>query len=132
MSKDFVQDIKDLHDKMGHTGAFKKLSPEMLYELMRFRLEFLNEELTEGQEAFDKRNADDFVDAMIDLIVVAIGTLDAADVDIYTAWNRVHSANMSKNPGVNPTRPNPFGLPDMIKPDGFVAPSHADNTGNLW
>jgi predicted HAD superfamily Cof-like phosphohydrolase len=68
---------------------------------------------------------------MIDLCVVAIGTLDAFNVDPYEAWNRVHKANMEKQPGIKKERPNPLGLPDLIKPDGWVAPTHEDNIGLL-
>ena len=75
--------------------------------------------------------AEDIVDAMIDLCVVAIGTLDAFDVDAYLAWNRVHDANMQKTPGIKASRPNPLGLPDLIKPEGWTSPQHADNIGML-
>ena len=38
---------------------------------------------------------------------------------------------MRKNVGVKSTRPNPLGLPDLIKPVGWEAPSHEDNHGLL-
>ncbi len=38
---------------------------------------------------------------------------------------------MAKERGIKPERPNPLGLPDLIKPAGWVAPSHADNHGLL-
>ena len=38
---------------------------------------------------------------------------------------------MAKEPGVKPGRPNPFGLPDLIKPEGWQGPNHEDNHGNL-
>ena len=38
---------------------------------------------------------------------------------------------MLKQVGVKPERPNPLGLPDLIKPKGWKAPSHADNHGNI-
>ena len=43
----------------------------------------------------------------------------------------VHDANMVKSPGVKAERPNPFGLPDLIKPEGWVGPSHEDNHGDI-
>ena len=68
---------------------------------------------------------------MIDLCVVAIGTLDAYQVDCLEAWNRVLDANMAKEIGIKHSRPNPLGLPDLIKPEGWIAPTHADNVGLL-
>ena len=73
----------------------------------------------------------EIVDAMIDLCVVAIGTLDAFKVDAHKAWTRVLDANMQKEPGIKASRPNPLGLPDLIKPEGWTAPSHLDNIGLL-
>jgi predicted HAD superfamily Cof-like phosphohydrolase len=73
--------------------------------------------------------ADDIVDAMIDLCVVAIGTLNALQVDAYEAWARVHDANMTKEVGIKASRPNPLGLPDLVKPAGWVPPVHSDNVG---
>jgi predicted HAD superfamily Cof-like phosphohydrolase len=75
--------------------------------------------------------ADDVVDALIDLCVVAIGTLDLFDVDARLAWDRVHEANMNKQVGIKESRPNPLGLPDLVKPEGWTAPSHKDNVGLL-
>jgi len=77
------------------------------------------------------KDADEIVDGLIDLCVVAIGTLDAFGVDAHTAWDRVHKANMSKEVGVKESRPNPLGLPDLIKPEGWEAPTHVDNLGKL-
>ena len=71
------------------------------------------------------------VDGIIDLCVFAIGTLDVFGVDANEAWDRVYKANMSKSPGVKPGRPNPFGLPDLLKPSGWQGPNHEDNHGNL-
>ena len=62
---------------------------------------------------------------------VAIGTLDAFDVNSYEAWNRVHNANMLKEVGIKASRPNPLGLPDLIKPEGWQSPTHKDNVGLL-
>ena len=52
-------------------------------------------------------------------------------IDIKTAWKRVHDANMQKTIGVKKSRPNPLGLPDLIKPNGWEAPQHIDNVGKL-
>ena len=97
-----------------------------------FSRRILEEELNETKSAatYD-RNAPEVVDGLIDLCVIAIGTLDAFGVDAQKAWEQVHNANMAKEVGVKESRPNPLGLPDLIKPEGWVGPEHYDNTGNL-
>jgi len=65
------------------------------------------------------------------MCVFAIGTLDVFGVDANAAWDKVYQANMAKNVGIKEGRPNKFGLPDLIKPAGWVAPSHTGNHGDL-
>jgi hypothetical protein len=55
--------------------------------------------------------------------------LDSYEVDAYTAWNRVLDANLGKQVGIKEGRPNPWGLPDLLKPEGWTAPTHVDNVG---
>jgi fructose-1-phosphate kinase PfkB-like protein len=138
MSTNWVEDIANMHDKYGVHAALEKLDKEGLTAFLKFRIDFLEEELDEMRKALVDYQAgridgvtaaDDTVDALIDLCVVAIGTLDAFRVDAYKAWNAVHEKNMEKEVGIKASRPNPLGLPDLIKPEGWTAPSHADNTG---
>ena len=127
-------DIEEMHLQFGVNPIIRSLDKEKLAKFLEFRLNFLQEELDEAKKAVasgDPKQAEDIVDAMIDLCVVAIGTLDALDVDSYKAWNRVHSANMKKKPGIKASRPNPLGLPDLIKPIGWIGPRHEDNVGLL-
>jgi predicted HAD superfamily Cof-like phosphohydrolase len=149
-SGNWVADNFDMHEKFGVTDAVDKLDKTKLLALLKFRLDFLQEELNEARLGYDKLvglqateiatdavlaegdlAAEDVVDAMIDLCVVAIGTLNAFQVDAYEAWERVHIANMSKEVGIKASRPNPLGLPDLIKPAGWVGPRHDDNLGIL-
>jgi len=129
MSKNWVQDIREMHQKFGVREATMGMDKERLHSYMKFRFRFLQEELNEGFKAVHERNPEEVVDALIDLAVVAIGTLDAYDVDGGKAWDEVLRANMSKRVGVKESRPNPFNLPDLIKPEGFVPPCHAGNHG---
>ena len=136
MTKNWVKDINDMHAKFGVHDRFKKTKDKgelhKLEKFLEFRLNFLKEELDETRKAaLTDKNPEEVVDGLIDLCVVAIGTLDAFGVDAYKAWNSVHKANMSKEPGVKPSRPNPLGLPDLIKPDGWKGPSHNKNHGNI-
>ena len=130
MSTNWVQDINDMHTKYGVREVIEKMTPQDLRMFLKFRLNFLDEELTETKNASgDTIDAEEIVDGLIDLCVVAIGTLDAFGIDAHKAWNEVHNANMSKEPGIKESRPNPLGLPDLIKPEGWEGPSHRDNYG---
>lgn len=122
-------DIADMHAKFGVNAVVNTLTSEQLNTYLKFRLDMVQEEVNEARKAYDEKDADGIVDALIDNIVFAIGTLDAFGVDAYAAWNRVHNANMVKSPGVKPGRPNPYGFPDLIKPEGWTAPNHEDNVG---
>lgn len=122
----WVRDIAAMHEKFGVNPIVREFDKEKLKAFLQFRIDFLQEELNEMKAS---ETADDVVDALIDLCVVAIGTLDAFDVKSDISWDRVHAANMAKNPGVKPSRPNPLGLPDLIKPEGWTGPTHVDNVG---
>ena len=128
MSKDWAFDIAMMHEKYGVHPVIEKMDADTLKKFLEFRVRFLEEELTELKNA---TNADDVVDALIDLCVVAIGTLDGFGVDSHKAWDAVLVANMNKKVGVKESRPNPLGLPDLIKPEGWTAPSHEGNEGKL-
>lgn len=128
MSRDWVKDMNEMHSKFNVHAAVSKMDKEKLEKFLEFRINFLQEELDEMKHSM---TADDTVDALIDLCVVAIGTLDAFGVDAYEAWDRVYEANMTKEIGIKPERPNPLGLPDLIKPAGWYAPTHADLGGLL-
>jgi hypothetical protein len=128
MSTNWSKDINKMHKHYGVSQIIKTMSPEKLKKFLEFRIDFIREELDELVTA---ETAEDAVDALIDLCVVVIGTLDAFDVDANKAWNEVLIANMNKKTGVNTSRPNPMGLPDLIKPEGWQAPSHESNHGLL-
>ena len=128
MSNDWVKDINEMHKHYGVHEVVNNMDPDKLRQFLKFRVDFLQEELDEMRKA---DNADDVVDALIDLCVVAIGTLDAYNVDSHNAWNEVLRANMMKKVGIKESRPNPLGLPDLIKPEGWTAPSHEGNYGAL-
>lgn len=125
------QDIRMMHDYYGVREAVAKLSPEHALAFLNFRFKFLQEEIDEGLEAIDERNSEEVVDALIDLVVVAVGTLDVLGVDFAQAWREVLRANMNKEVGVKESRPNALGLPDLIKLPGWVPPDHTGNHGIL-
>jgi len=131
MSKDWVKDIHDMQTKYGTRDWVSTADKEQLKRFLEFRVDFLREELDETETALISMDSEEIVDGLIDLCVVAIGTLDAFGVDPYQAWDSVLKANMSKEVGVKEGRPNPLGLPDLVKPENWEAPSHEGNHGKF-
>ena len=129
MSADWVNDINKMQNKYGVREWISNASPFELKKYLEFRLDFIKEEYDETREAMILEDAEEIVDGLIDLCVVAIGTLDAMGINPHKAWDEVLEANMTKEVGEKPERPNPLGLPDLIKPAGWVAPSHEHNHG---
>jgi len=130
---DWANDITMMHYKFGVKEWFEKNKhdKELMNNYLNFRLAMCKEELDETMDAIEAKDPEEIVDGLIDLCVFAIGTLDVFGVDTNEAWDRVYEANMAKSPGVKEGRPNPFGLPDLIKPEGWTAPTHEANHGNF-
>jgi hypothetical protein len=128
MSKDWPHDIAEMHSKFGVNDVVRGMDANTLKAFLEFRIRFLQEELDEMKNS---EQLEDVTDALVDLCVVAIGTMDALGIDSHLAWDRVHVSNMAKQVGIKASRPNPLGLPDLVKPAGWTAPSHADNVGLL-
>jgi predicted HAD superfamily Cof-like phosphohydrolase len=126
----WIKDIEEMHEKY-QVHDWVKNNPEKLEQLLHFRVAFLKEEFDETFKATGEKDAEEIVDGLIDLCVVAIGTLDLMGVDAEKAWNMVFNANMAKEVGVKESRPNPLGLPDLIKPEDWTAPDHTGNHGLL-
>lgn len=124
-------DMNKMHVKYGVHEKIESLDKKMLKEFLHFRVGCLQEELNECKDSITYRDGDGVVDSLIDLVVFAIGTLDLYEVDINKAWEEVYKANMNKEIGIKDSRPNPYNLPDLIKPKNWKAPSHKDNLGKL-
>src|SRR5210317_1265491 len=122
MSSDWVNDMYMMHNKFGVRDWFEanKDNKDLMRKYLTFRLLMCQEELSETMAAVNNGDAEEIVDGLIDLCVFAIGTLDVFGVDAKAAWDQVYEANMVKSPGVKPGRPNPFGLPDLLKPSGWT------------
>lgn len=133
MSKDWVKDINEMQYKYGvHKWMHdNRKNKDQLKRYLEFRIDFLQEELSETEAALVGMDAEEIVDGLVDLCVVAIGTLDAFGIDAHKAWDEILKANLAKEVGVKPERPNPMGLPDLIKPEGWEGPDHSDNHGKL-
>ena len=134
MSTNWFKDMQDMHKKYGvdtWMDAEKNSDWSRLNKFMDFRIKMMQEELDETKTAFKKGDAEEVVDGIIDMCVFAIGTLEVFGVDANKAWDQVLKANMSKEVGIKEGRPNPLGLPDLVKPEGWEGPTHKGNHGNI-
>ena len=136
MSTNWFKDMQAMHQKY---GVNKWMQAELqsdvdwrkINKFMKFRINMMQEELDETKAAFENKNEEELVDGIIDLCVFAIGTLEVFGVDANKAWDEVYKANMSKEVGIKQGRPNPLGLPDLVKPEGWKGPNHEGNHGNF-
>ena len=136
MSTNWFKDMQDMHKKYGvnkwmQAEQQSDVPIKRLKEYMEFRIGMMQEELDETKQAFKDNNPEEMVDGIIDLCVFAIGTLEVFGVDANKAWDEVYKANMSKEVGIKEGRPNPLGLPDLVKPEGWTGPEHKGNHGNI-
>ena len=130
---DMANDMNMMHDKFGVHDWFQKKrgDKDLMSKYLMFRMLMIGEEYQETLSAINNSDAEEVVDGLIDMCVFALGTLDVFGVDANKAWNAIYEANMAKEPGVKPGRPNRFGLPDLLKPSGWKPPSHEGNHGDL-
>ena len=123
-------DTEDLNNKLVQVG----LKIEYNHESMRDRIAFLDEELGELKAAhhmagvFSDRDDNplnekaDMLDALVDIVVVAMGTAYQCGWDFETAWKRVHDANMLKTAVSNESVGSRTMDFDLKKPEGWCAP----------
>lgn len=127
--------VAQMHEKFGVYDVVDTMDSARLRAFLEYRQLCLQEELDEIHDGIVEKSPEQVVDGLIDLCVFAIGTLDLFGIRSHEAWNRVMDANLAKEVGVKkstdgtPVRNNPHGLPDLIKPNGWQAPSHEGNHG---
>ena len=122
-----------MHHQFDVDKSIAKMDKDTLRKFLKFRAGCIQEEVDELHHAISGKDidAEETVDALIDIWVFAIGTLDLFGVDADKAWKEVFDANMAKEVGIKKERPNPYGLPDLIKPDDWEPPCHEDNHGKF-
>tara|TARA_R100001463_G_C3526188_1_gene221223 strand:- start:45 stop:488 length:444 start_codon:yes stop_codon:yes gene_type:complete len=128
-----LDNIKELQDKFQVTEFItkNKNNKSALKKYLKFRLDLLKEEVDETLDAYYKKDGVEVLDGLIDTIVVALGTLEAFQCNTTKAWKNIHNSNMSKTPGINLVRSNPFNMPDMVKGKNFKKPELKNDTGLL-
>lgn len=98
-------------------------SPQILSaEMMEFRKKFLHEELAEFESAVASNDLGECLDALVDLVVVAMGTAYLMGLPFMDAWREVQMKNLQKvrvDHAGESKRGSSF---DLKKPEGWTAP----------
>ena len=91
-------------------------------ELVNFRTSFLLEELAEYSQAITKKDTAGALDALVDIVYIALGTAWLFNLPFEKAWKEVQRANMEKIRAKDTTgkRGTKF---DVIKPKGWKPPN---------
>ena len=118
---DLIKDIDQFHKKFGFEKNEKVGIPDN-NELVNFRTSFLMEELAEYTQAITKKDAAGALDALVDIVYIALGTAWLFNLPFEKAWNEVQKANMSKVRAKSKSKKRGTSF-DVIKPQGWVAPN---------
>lgn len=151
VSSDMVGDVAAFHHKFGLPQQ-REVVGMLSRDDARFRTGFMREELKEYEDAskalddlrshvarFGPSNLEDAyveglanqLDALVDLIYVAIGTALFHGFDLREAWRRVQAANMAKMRAKADGSDSKRGSAnDVVKPEGWKAPSHIELVAN--
>ena len=118
---DILKDIDNFHKKYGFEKN-EKIDIPNKSELINFRTAFLMEELAEYTNAITKKDAAGALDALVDIVYIALGTAWLFNLPFEKAWNEVQKANMSKIRAKDKTgkRGTKF---DVVKPKDWKAPN---------
>lgn len=142
---DPVRDVQSFHElhKINYEGKPRALP----FELLQFRLKFLREEIAEYEQHGDAGNfiidesqfalvarddaelvhhLNEMLDALCDLVYVALGTAHLQGFDFRAAWARVHKANMAKIIDDKATSAEHRMKLKLTKPPGWEEPDHKD------
>lgn len=115
-------DIKMMHEKFGISGCKQTKLPQSLSEDEKeFRIVCLNEEVKEFEDA---ETLADEIDAIVDLLVFGLGTLERMRVDLEPHWDIVLLANLRKKLCQSASESKRDFEIDLKKPEGWKAPNH--------
>jgi predicted HAD superfamily Cof-like phosphohydrolase len=118
--RNYYDDVYQFHQKFDLTRPARSTLPPG--DLFEFRLKFLHEELAELAHAYDERDLPGYVDALVDLVYVAIGTAVVSGVPFDAVWRAVHEANMKKVRAKSAEDSKRGSTYDVVKPPGWEPP----------
>jgi len=115
-----IKDIDLFHKKFG----FKKNDTVSIpddNELVNFRTAFLLEELAEYTQALTKKDTAAALDALVDIVYIALGTAWLFNLPFEKAWEEVQKANMKKIRTKSKSKKRGTSF-DVVKPKGWTPP----------
>jgi predicted HAD superfamily Cof-like phosphohydrolase len=113
-----IQDVKEFIDKF-QLGVLQEPG---FHPAIEVRVEHLQEELDELKTAVANQDKEETIDALLDLVYIAVGTAYMCGFDIQAHWDEIQRANISKERGI--TKRN-HGF-DVKKPQDWVGPNHTE------
>jgi predicted HAD superfamily Cof-like phosphohydrolase len=116
-----IRNIDVFHKKFGFEKNEKVGIPDD-NELVNFRTSFLMEELAEYTNAITKKDAAGALDALVDIVYIALGTAWLFNLPFEKAWKEVQKANMSKIRAKSKSKKRGTTF-DVVKPKNWKAPN---------
>jgi predicted HAD superfamily Cof-like phosphohydrolase len=116
------EDVVAFHKKFGLPTPAKP--KDLDEETFFYRSDFIQEELDELNDAYANLDEAGIIDALVDIVYVAMGTAVFMGFDWQRHWDEVQRANMCKVRAASAEgtpRNNAF---DVVKPEGWVGPQH--------
>ena len=120
LHEDLLGDINRFHNKFGFKKNEKVGIPDNP-ELVNFRTSFLMEELAEYTQAITKKDDAAALDALVDIVYIALGTAWLFNLPFEKAWKEVQTANMKKVRAKSKSKKRGTAF-DVIKPKGWRPP----------
>ena len=85
--------VKHFMEIAGQTQKTEDLSD---LALCKFRMDLINEEVRELEDAIYDKNKTEVIDSLADIMYVVLGAAVAFDIDLDKAFDEVHRSNMTK------------------------------------
>jgi len=88
------KNLRDFHEKFGLTINDTPTIPGD--DVLQFRINLINEEAEEFEQAAKARNLVEMADALADVIYVALGAAVSLGIELDPVFQEVHRSNMTK------------------------------------
>jgi predicted HAD superfamily Cof-like phosphohydrolase len=119
-----INDIKEFHEKF--ELDYKGKPRELDNAVAMFRIKFMEEELKEYISATLANDLEGQLDALVDLVYVALGTAYLQGLPFQAAWDEVHACNMRKvKAGPQGEGSKRGSKHDVVKPEGWIGPDYS-------
>lgn len=115
------ESIREFHQRFELEPQSPK--PALLQgEMAHFRAMFLEEELGEYHDSCSRGDLAGAADALVDLVVVALGTAYLMNLPWNELWNEVMRCNMAKVRAQHAGESKRGSSFDVVKPEGWTPP----------